>query len=45
VMTVRTENEGNQGLVHRLDFTITEANGLEMRVYGDVAATAKARAR
>jgi hypothetical protein len=33
------------GLVHRLDFTMTEANGLEMRVYGDVAATAKARAR
>lgn len=31
-------------LVHRLDFAITHSNGLEMRVYYDADATAKARA-
>ena len=32
-------------LVHRIDFDITPKNGLEMRVYGDVEETRKARER
>lgn len=32
------------GLTHRLDFTITSANGLEIRVYYDAGETEKAKA-
>jgi hypothetical protein len=32
-------------LVHRIDFSITPENGLEMRVYGDEKETEKARER
>lgn len=32
-------------LVHRIDFQTTAENGLEMRVYGDVQETEKARDR